>query len=623
MQAVNSHMNLTEILDQSEMLRDIRYLERDRESRPLTEEEVSQLLSNQNRSDSWEKIRVTQDFNAHRIYACEFIGDVYLGCFREGISYKNTRLKSGLAYSTIQDAVIEDNVVVRNVEHLSCVCVGTSALVIGAGFIGSTKKTSFGSGIEIGLGNKTIQEKFMLCAELPYATARQWMDEKTYSLDFRKEYRECVRKYSERLRCSRSYICQNAKVLHVDTLENVFIGAYACVENGSVIRESTLLSCEDEAVIIGPHVLVEKSIVQWGSVITSASDVDHCAVLEHAKIEHHARVTQSLIAPNTIIELGEVNTSYLGPFVGLHHRALMIATTWLDGKGNVAHGANVGSNHSGRAPDQELWASEGLFFGLGCNIRFPSHFMEAPYLFIAAGLEVPSQKVRYPFSLMRRCLGNIGRNGCENELLPGWVLSENLYGLERNRQKWGQRNEAKRSMMNSEFLHPGIVEGLLGGLKRLESIKEEKEFYENTDIDGLGKNVLTEIHRKQAVDTYTFFTKYYFVWSYVLELLLLKGGAGTKGDIFQAEPVSDHWKFSQGFFEGAFKTKEHKEIIKIWAYYRSRYEKTVTQSRNKDYSRGEKLMPHFHERFGPLEEDPIVTVMKKESNVWEQILEKG
>lgn len=33
--------------------------------------------------------------------------------------------------------------------------------------------------------------------------------------------------------------------------------------------------------------------------------------------------------------------------------------------GNVAYGAKVGSNHTGRAADQEAVLGEGVFFGLG------------------------------------------------------------------------------------------------------------------------------------------------------------------------------------------------------------------------------------------------------------------
>lgn len=38
---------------------------------------------------------------------------------------------------------------------------------------------------------------------------------------------------------------------------------------------------------------------------------------------------------------------------------------WWCVSGNIAHGAKVGANHTGRLPDQEAAIGEGVFFGTG------------------------------------------------------------------------------------------------------------------------------------------------------------------------------------------------------------------------------------------------------------------
>ena len=105
---------------------------------------------------------------------------------------------------------------------------------------------------------------------------------------------------------------------------------------------------------------------------------------EHSHVDRHGKLFDSLLGPNSGVSEGEVSivvsclpqlmctlpmhqvTSCLvGPFVGFHHQALLIACFWPSGKGNIGYGANVGSNHTLKAPDQELWPGEGLFFGLG------------------------------------------------------------------------------------------------------------------------------------------------------------------------------------------------------------------------------------------------------------------
>lgn len=75
---------------------------------------------------------------------------------------------------------------------------------------------------------------------------------------------------------------------------------------------------------------------------------------------------------------------------------------WFEGKGNIGYGANVGSNHTGRLPDQECLPGEGTFFGLGCNIKYPCNLSDSPYSIIASGITMLPQRLTYPFSLVNR-----------------------------------------------------------------------------------------------------------------------------------------------------------------------------------------------------------------------------
>jgi len=61
-------------------------------------------------------------------------------------------------------------------------------------------------------------------------------------------------------------------------------------------------------------------------------------------------------------------------------------------KGNVAYGAKIGSNHTGRSADQEIIVGEGVFFGLGSLIKFPSNLSASPYTIIAADTSCGQQR---------------------------------------------------------------------------------------------------------------------------------------------------------------------------------------------------------------------------------------
>ena len=75
--------------------------------------------------------------------------------------------------------------------------------------------------------------------------------------------------------------------------------------------------------------------------------------------------------------------SLIGPLIGIHHSSLLISCSWPNGRGNLAYGSKVGANHTGRVNDQECFTGEGVFYGLGVQIKFPFNTLHAPYSLIA------------------------------------------------------------------------------------------------------------------------------------------------------------------------------------------------------------------------------------------------
>lgn len=60
--------------------------------------------------------------------------------------------------------------------------------------------------------------------------------------------------------------------------------------------------------------------------------------------------------------------------------------------GNIAHGAKVGANHTGRVADQEALIGEGVFFGLGSSVKFPVDLTDSAYTLVAAGTALDPQR---------------------------------------------------------------------------------------------------------------------------------------------------------------------------------------------------------------------------------------
>ena len=75
------------------------------------------------------------------------------------------------------------------------------------------------------------------------------------------------------------------------------------------------------------------------------------------------------------------------------------------------------------------------------NIKYPSDFTRAPYTIVAMGVSTLPQKLGFPFSLVNKPWGPApGVSPAYNEIIPAWVLRENLYALKRTEGKFRARN---------------------------------------------------------------------------------------------------------------------------------------------------------------------------------------
>jgi hypothetical protein len=199
----------------------------------------------------------------------------------------------------------------------------------------------------------------------------------------------------------------------------------------------------------------------------------------------------------------------------MHHHSLLIAALWPEGCGNLGYGANVGSNHTGRMPDQEVMPGQGMFFGLGVNIKFPSNFREAPFTLIASGLTTLPQRLKFPFSLIHA--GDpqlVGVAPRLNEIVPGWNYAKNAYALDRNAYKYAIRGKGLVPSTFYSIYNPETARLVFDAYNRLQ-VSNVKDVYTKSDIDGLGENFMRERVRQSAIKTYGEYLE-----RYVLDLML-------------------------------------------------------------------------------------------------------
>ncbi len=477
-------------------------------TRPLTSEEISRLTASGNTADDWTAIQVADGFLPVAITNNRFFGTCHLGVF-DGAPVQCTdtqKLPSGIHDSIIGNSTIGNNCCLWNAKGVSNYFLDESTVLYNTGTIACSAGTSFGNGTVITIGMETGGREIPAYADLTIPEAAAIVS----SLENMEAFRTSVGSYLTQCETPYGIIGGGSRIINCPSISDTFIGEAVVCDNVTRIHNATIAGNSNEPTVLLDGALVINSIIQWGCRIASMAIVERSVCTEHSHVERHAKVTNSIIGPNTGIAEGEVTASLVGPFVGFHHQALLIGALWPKGKGNIAYGANVGSNHTAKAPDQEIYCGEGLFFGLGVNIKFPADFSKAPYSIIATGVSTLPQRMTFPFSLINSAPGqHEGIPRTWNELIPGWVLSDNLYMVYRNEVKFADRNRASRSEIPSSVFRPEIIDLLIAARNRLRDISIKKDCYMESDIPGIGKNFVTRSGITKAIAAYSLHIEHY------------------------------------------------------------------------------------------------------------------
>lgn len=476
--------------------------------RPLTPEEIQILEGNGNRSESWDKVMVEPDFDAGRIHRSIFVGEVYLPRFFGTLLLPgDVSFPTGVYDSMVHGCIIE-NALIYKVAMLSNVLVRSSAVIHNVGSIVSSGKISYKIGSSMSVGNEMGGRSVLVFPEITMDLVDAQLFHKA-DAEVNKAFAEQLAAYREEMDLPFGLVGKGAVVSNTNIIRNSWIGSHARIEGASKIRNSVVLSSLEDPSHVYDSVILENSNVQMGVTIHTGAEVQGSVLMNRVKVACKAIVKSSIIAPCCHIEEGEVNSSYMGPMTQMHHHSLLIAALWPDGCGNLGYGANVGSNHTGRVPDQEVMPGQGMFFGLGVNIKFPANYRESPFSLIATGVTTMPQRLKFPFSLVRpgdpQLMGVPARL---NEIVPGWNYARNAYALDRNAYKYSVRGKGIIPVGFYSIFSPETVRYVYDAYCRLQ-VSTIRDVYTKEHIDGLGENFLRERVRQQALHTYAEYLERY------------------------------------------------------------------------------------------------------------------
>ena len=475
-------------------------------SRSLNALNVSGLERRGNTCSDWTEVRLLGEGSLDAIHHCRFEGQVILRLEKGAPQLWRSRFRNALiGAATVENVnlaervIIEDGATLRSVQEIS-----------------GRKNSRFCLGLPIHPGSEMKTRRVFLCDGLLLSDC----DRMTGLVAAEQEMlTRDVASWLQGVESDYAFVGTGAHIERTSLVENCFIGRGAMIRGAASLRRCMLASNSENPIHIGEAVIVDDAVLEPGSKMDSAGQAHRSILLESSSVERAGQVDNTVLGPNTHVAKGEITGSLVGPFVGFHHQALLIGALWPEGHGNVAYGANVGSNHTGRKPDQEIKPGEGSFFGLGCSIKFPADFSAAPFSLFATGITTLPQRVVFPMSLMIASLSPAPESAFGlNEIIPGWMWGENAYALIRNAYKYLDRDQSQRhvlpdpsapenSPLHGSFLSSGLfaprnVSHVIHALLELRRISKSKDVYFEKDLPGLGKNFLRENHRTSAIAAY-------------------------------------------------------------------------------------------------------------------------
>jgi hypothetical protein len=585
-------------------------------ARALTAGEVEHLERQGCIAEDWARVRVGSAFDPCRVRHVRFQGDVQLGAYGGEVEIApGVTHPTGLYDSLVANCAVGDDALVCGVGLLANYHVGSRAVLRDVREATAGAACTFGNGREIAVGIETGGREVLSFAELTIPVA-ECVAKRRDLTGFLAEYTALVSRYAEAVGLPHGVIGEGAVLARCGRVADVLVGPAARLEGATLVENATLLSSPEEPCVIGDGCIVRDSILQWGCEVLSMSIVTNAVLTEHSHVERHGKVSDAILGPNSGVGEGEVTACLVGPFVAFHHQALLIAAIWPEGRGNIAYGANVGSNHTSRAPDQEIWPGEGVFFGLGCDIKYPANFSDAPYSIVASGVTMLPQRVTMPFSLVNPPARNVEAiSPSFNEIMPAWVLYANFYALSRNEAKYRQRDKSRRSQFDFSVFRPEVVRIMVRARDELRSVAETKNFYTDADMAGIGKNYLSESSRAKAVTAYT-----QHIALFGLRALLeeaegyLARREAVPPDLLTRESADAAWEFARGLL-----ATEEPDLRMADALGRlAREQRVITAesrlSKERDDHRGSLTIPGFLDAHSPASDDPVIQRLVRETD---------
>lgn len=441
--------------------------------RGLSAYEIEVLVRNNNTSDDWKQIYVSDAFNPELVKNCKFFGLVRIGKLEPiALEYHNVCMPVGLYNSTIISCDFGDNVIVNNVNYIAHYIIGSEVMLANIHELHTTNHSKFGNGIIKEGEDESVRIWMEVCNEnagrriMPFngmlpGDAYLWSKYRADG-ELMKKFKEFTEKKFDRQRGYYGKIGDRTVIKNTSIIKDVWIGSDAYIKGANKIKNLTINSSAEAPTQIGEGCELVNGIIDFGCRVFYGVKAVRFIMASHSQLKYGARLLNSYLGNNATISCCEVLNSLIFPAHEQHHNNSFLCAALVMGQSNMAAGATIGSNHNSRAADGEIIAGRGFWPGLCVSLKHNSKF--ATYTLIAKGDYASELNISLPFSL-------VSYDAANNQLMimPGYWFMYNMYALARNSYKYIDRDKriSKTQFIEYNFLAPDSVNEIFNALDLL------------------------------------------------------------------------------------------------------------------------------------------------------------
>lgn len=443
--------------------------------RQLTSSEIEILKkSNKNSDSSWKNVWVDENFfDVSLICCCEIYGFLVIGRLSpRKLQYHDLSLAEGLYDSYLENVVIGDDCVVRNVSYLSNYKIGDRNILFNIQEMSCTNHSKFGNGILkegepesnriwIGVGNENDGRAVLAFEDMIPADAYIWAKYRDDTFLQQRFFEMTEKAFSKKLDTF-GIVSNDVVIKNTTLLKDAKIGSAAYIKGAFKLKNITVLSSEMEPTQIGEGVELVNGIVGYNSRIFYQAVAVRFVIGRNCQLKYGARLLNSVLGDNSTVSCCEILNNLIFPFHEQHHNSSFLIASMLGGQSNIASGATIGSNHNSRAADGEMYAGRGFWPGLCSDFKHNSRF--ASFTLISKGSYQNELNITYPFSL-------VASNGpCQPvTIIPAYWFMYNMYAIARNRAKFEKRDRRKIKIQHIETdpLAPDTIQEIEAALRKL------------------------------------------------------------------------------------------------------------------------------------------------------------